>query len=123
MKVEVSLGEVFDKISILIIKLIKIKNVEKLTHIKNELLTLLNAVDFNNLKNKQDFLDLISTNAALWDIEDNIRIKERAKEFDEEFIDLARSVYITNDKRFSIKNNINVNNSSTLNEVKSYEEI
>jgi hypothetical protein len=123
MKVEVSLGEVFDKISILIIKLIKIKNVEKLIHIKNELLTLLNAVDFNNLKNKQDFLDLISTNAALWDIEDNIRIKERAKEFDEEFIDLARSVYITNDKRFSIKNNINVNNSSTLNEVKSYEEI
>ena len=123
MKVEVSLGEVFDKISILIIKLIKIKNVEKLTHIKNELLTLLNAVDFNNLKNKQDFLDLISTNAALWDIEDNIRIKERAKEFDDEFIDLARSVYITNDKRFSIKNNININNSSTLNEVKSYEEI
>ena len=123
MKVEVSLGEVFDKISILIIKLIKIKNAEKLTHIKNELLTLLNAVDFNNLKNKQDFLDLILTNAALWDIEDNIRIKERAKEFDDEFIDLARSVYITNDKRFSIKNNININNSSTLNEVKSYEEI
>ena len=123
MKVEVSLGEVFDKISILIIKLIKIKNAEKVTHIKNELLTLLNAVDFNNLKNKQDFLDLILTNAALWDIEDNIRIKERAKEFDDEFIDLARSVYITNDKRFSIKNNININNSSTLNEVKSYEEI
>lgn len=123
MKVEVSLGEVFDKISILIIKLIKIKNTEKLVHIKNELLTLLNAVDFNSLKGKQDFLDLISTNAALWDIEDNIRLKERAKEFDEEFIDLARSVYITNDKRFNIKNNINTNNSSLLNEVKSYEEI
>lgn len=123
MKVEVSLGEVFDKISILIIKLIKIKNTEKLVHIKNELLTLLNTVDFNSLKGKQDFLDLISTNAALWDIEDNIRLKERAKEFDEEFIDLARNVYITNDKRFNIKNNINTNNSSLLNEVKSYEEI
>ena len=122
MKIEVSIGEVFDKISILLIKLIKINDLEKTAHIKNELLALFDVIDFNGLKNKKDFLDLITINSALWDIEDEIRVKERVKDFGEEFIELARCVYITNDKRFEVKDKINNNNSSQLKEVKSYEQ-
>jgi hypothetical protein len=67
------------------------------------------------------FDELISVNESLWDIEDKIRIKEKEKEFDSEFIELARGVYITNDIRFTLKNKINTITSSKLVEEKSYE--
>ena len=80
----------------------------------------------NKLSNsyKLDYLihELKKVNESLWDIEDHIRKKEKCKEFDDEFIQLARSVYITNDKRAEVKNKINTITKSEIIEVKSYEE-
>jgi len=123
-KVPVSNGELIDKITILKIKKQKINNNDKLVHIENELNELnlyldilLKKYDLNNLIKK-----LEDVNLKLWDIEDNIRIKEKKKEFDDEFIQIARSVYINNDKRCAIKLEINKLTKSFLVEVKSYEE-
>ena len=102
----VSIGEIVDKLSILQIKVEKIKDDEKLTNIIKEH-RYLNDVVFNQMKiETSDFMDLVSVNQRLWKIEDEIRDKERNKEFDQEFIDLARSVYITNDERSEIKSNL-----------------
>jgi hypothetical protein len=120
----VSLGELVDKISILHIKNKNIKDDEKLKLIREEL-ELLNITLNNHLKKNhiQEFLDtLIEINSELWVIEDEIRDCERSKKFDEKFISLARSVYITNDKRSEIKLNINKKFGSEIVEVKSYEE-
>ena len=120
----VSLGELVDKISILHIKNINIKDVEKLKLIKEEL-ELLNHTLNKHIKNNdiQNYLDsLIEINSKLWVIEDDIRDCERNKKFDQTFIDLARSVYFTNDKRSEVKLNINKKFGSTIVEVKSYEE-
>jgi len=120
----VSLGELVDKISILHIKNKNIKDNEKLKLIREEL-KLLN-ITLNEHLNKndiQEFLDaLIEINSKLWVIEDEIRDCERSKKFDEKFISLARSVYITNDKRSEIKLDINKKFGSRIVEVKSYEE-
>ena len=121
-KASISVGELVDKITILEIKLDKINNTDKLQNIKNELNILQKYFDEiqNNkligLKSK-----LKDTNLKLWQIEDDIRVCEKNNKFDEDFIHLARSVYITNDMRFEIKNSINQLFSSEIKEVKSYE--
>ena len=120
----VSLGELVDKISILHIKNINIKDEEKLKIIKEEL-ELLNQTLNKHIKNNdiQNYLDsLIEINSKLWVIEDDIRDCERNKKFDQTFIDLARSVYFTNDKRSEVKLEINKKFGSKIIEVKSYEE-
>ena len=120
----VSLGELVDKISILHIKNKNIKDDEKLKLIREELKLLTITLDGHLKKNDiQEFLDaLIKINSELWIIEDQIRDCERSKIFDEKFIALARSVYITNDKRSEIKLDINKKFGSEIVEVKSYEE-
>ena len=119
----VSLGELVDKISILHIKNINIKDDEKLKMIREEL-ELLNTT-LNNHINRDDinvYLEsLIEINSKLWVIEDDIRDCERNKSFDQKFIDLARSVYFTNDKRSEVKLDINKRFGSKIVEVKSYE--
>jgi hypothetical protein len=124
-KTQISVGELLDKISILKIKSKKIKDQEKLSNIKIELSSLLEIVDENLGSYKESSLrlnDLVKVNSLLWDIEDDIREKERKGQFDEEFVKLARSVYYTNDKRFEIKNLINKESGSEFKEEKSYEE-
>jgi len=120
----ISLGELVDKISILIIKQKNIIDETKLDHVKKELdflqKTLMNYVQQEEINN---FLEnLININSKLWNIEDDIRECERKKLFDQSFIDLARSVYFTNDERAKVKNDINKTFGSELVEVKSYEE-
>lgn len=120
----VSLGELVDKISILHIKNLNIKDNEKLKLVKDEL-SLLNKIldDHVNRNDIQPHLDsLISINSKLWVIEDDIRDCERNKIFDQKFIDLARSVYFTNDKRSAFKLEINKKFGSKIIEVKSYEQ-
>jgi hypothetical protein len=98
MKIEVSIGEIVDKLSILKIKTDFIKDEEKLNNVKKEYDYLYDIV-FNEMKIEQsDFFDMVSINQKLWKIEDDIRNKERNKTFDDEFIELSRSVYFTNDE-------------------------
>jgi len=121
--IPVSLGELVDKISILKIKKKNIIDKEKLILINSELF-LLESILTETVKSKKikKYLgDLTNINLELWKIEDEIRDCEKIKNFDQKFIDLARSVYITNDKRSKIKLQINNNFGSTLVEVKSYE--
>ena len=120
----VSLGELVDKISILHIKNINIKDGEKIKFIKEELKLLNQTLDKHVKRGDiQDYLDsLIEINSKLWVIEDDIRDCERNKKFDQKFIDLARSVYFTNDKRSNVKLEINKKFGSQIIEVKSYED-
>jgi len=121
MKIEVSIGEIVDKLSILQIKTAFIKDEEKLNNVKKEYDYLYDIV-FNEMKIEQsDFSDMVSINQELWKIEDDIRDKERAKEFDDEFIRLARAVYVTNDKRAEVKKVINIKYGSLFVEEKSYQ--
>ena len=116
----VSIGELFDKITILQIKKNRIKG-SKLNHINNELSHLEDVVNNNNLKIDNLILsNLKKVNINLWDIEDKIRIKEMKNEFDQEFIDLARSIYKENDKRAALKKEINLKYGSIFVEEKSY---
>ena len=120
----VSLGELVDKISILHIKNINIKDGEKIKFIEEELKLLNKTLDKHvNRGDIQEYLDsLIEINSKLWVIEDDIRDCERNKKFDQKFIDLARSVYFTNDKRSNVKLEINKKFGSQIIEVKSYED-
>lgn len=126
MKIEVSNGELLDKISILELKLLRIEDEEKLVNIKKEFETLNPLVV--ELFEKYDgqlqnhYLELAKINGQLWDIEDWIRDCEREKRFDKEFVELARSVYITNDKRSEVKKLINIITNSGLVEEKSYKD-
>ena len=126
MKINVpaSVGELFDKITILEIKKKKIKDKEKLKHVNAEL-NLLNKVVIKKKINKRKILKLINTlksiNLKLWNVEDKLRKLEKEKSFKSLFIQKARSVYILNDKRSVMKNNINIETNSNVNEVKSYE--
>lgn len=122
-KVDVSLGELVDKISILRIKQKFITDQEKLGHVNKEEAVLTEILNALNLEGISPFLEeLVEVNTKLWKIEDDIRDKERDKEFDEKFIELARAVYVTNDQRFDVKNRINSKFDSGLREVKSYQE-
>lgn len=119
----VSLGELLDKISILIIKEKNIIDTQKQYHIKNELealnKTLENSISRSQVK---EYIEkLIEINSELWFNEDDIRDCERKKQFDQKFIDLARAIYIKNDRRSEIKLEINKKFGSELVEVKSYE--
>ena len=118
----VSLGELVDKISILHIKNINIKDEEKIKLIREELELLNQTLNQHiTIDTIQKYLDsLIEINSKLWVIEDDIRDCERNKKFDQTFIDLARSVYFTNDKRSEVKLEINKKFGSKIIEVKSY---
>lgn len=120
MKIEVSTGEILDKLSILYIKKEKITDEQKLLNVNNEYLYLYDIV-FSGLNiSEEDFLVMVSINKELWVIEDDIRDKEYKKEFDSVFIELARSVYVTNDKRAEFKKKINLKYGSLFVEEKSY---
>ena len=120
--IPVSLGELVDKISILQIKRKNIRDKEKEKLINKELSllkkTLKNSLNDNLIKKYLD--ELIKINSKLWRIEDDLREHERKKIFDQEFIELARSVYLTNDKRSHVKLEINKKFGSQIIEVKSY---
>ena len=122
--VPVSYGELIDKITILEIKSERIKDSAKLVNVRVEL-DLLNGTWAAAAASRIDIAakrgELRAVNEALWDIEDRIRVKEKAKAFDDEFIELARSVYIRNDERATVKRAINDKLGSTLVEEKSYE--
>ncbi len=116
----ISIGELIDKITILEIKQIYMTGI-KLKNINKEMKLLKNILQDKNLEINIDLIkNLKKINKKLWEIEDNIRIKESKQEFDEEFIKLARSVYIENDERASIKKEINQKYNSDLVEEKSY---
>ena len=116
----VSLGELIDKITILEIKQIHMTGI-KLQNVDKELKMLKNIIQVKNIEIDIDLInDLKEVNSNLWEIEDNIRIKESNQEFDKEFIELARSVYKENDKRAIIKKEINQKFHSDLIEEKSY---
>ena len=121
--VPISVGELFDKISILEIKTKKIKDKSNLKIIKfelSELKKIINNKKLNKSYNKIQYQKLLKINNRLWSIEDNKRKYEVTKKFDKKFIQLARKVYLLNDKRAEIKNKINVNSGSKIREVKSY---
>ena len=121
----VSYGELIDKITILEIKSRRIADAAKLANVRNEL-DLLNATWANDAASQTDIADerarLLAVNELLWDIEDKIRLKERAQAFDQEFIDLARAVYFRNDERAAFKREINLKLGSQLVEEKSYQD-
>ena len=123
--IPISVGELIDKITILKIKQSKASDTEKLANVNREL----NELDSTWNKNKAPDLDisdlisqLTSVNEKLWDIEDQIRAKEADNSFDQEFIELARSVYKQNDLRAALKKEINMRSGSTLVEEKLYQE-
>lgn len=122
MKIEVSVGEIVDKLTILHIKMSNILDIEKLKNISKEYGYLKDVVedDLNISTESEEYLKLLEINKELWGIEDLIREKEKLKLFDDEFISLARSVYITNDKRAEIKKEINIKYGSKFVEEKSY---
>ena len=125
-QINISVGELIDKITILQIKKDKITNLEKVEKVSYELELLENSLnsfktgEIEELKKLMNELKII--NEKLWGIEDDIRLLEKNKKFESEFIELARSVYKTNDERFEVKNKINKLFSSNVEEVKSYEE-
>jgi hypothetical protein len=120
----ISVGELLDKLSILSIKKNRLTNPDKLFQVEKEFSFLyelstqfLTVKDYFNL-----YDDLVLINSKLWEIEDKLRVREKNKKFDEEFIELARSVYYTNDERFELKNKINLLSNSEIQEQKSYED-
>ena len=122
-QIPISVGELIDKITILEIKIEKVNNQIKKINIKKELTELTKI--FNDLKNTEldpMYRQLKIINKKLWDIEDEIRVHEKNKNFNDEFIELARSVYVTNDERFEIKSKINNLYDSDIVEEKLYEE-
>ena len=123
LSVPISNGELIDKITILLIKKERIHDEEKLLHVANELAVLepMQENIVNNEKVCKLKHELKNINMQLWDVEDELRDKERKKEFDARFIELARKVYFTNDRRSEVKLEINKLSKSKLVEVKSYE--
>jgi hypothetical protein len=120
--IPVSVGEMIDKLSILQVKKIKVTNGVKLEFINKEFDLLYNFSSefFKNLEIEFIYEKLILVNTNLWDIEDQLRVLEKEKKCDSEFIALARKVYFTNDERFRLKNEINLLTSSEIREVKDY---
>ena len=123
--IEVSAGELFDKISILEIKKVKIKDKTKLIDIERELKSLKKTLKKNKLDKIDGFLkdcvkELANINFDLWEIEDLKRKCEKDKDFGERFIKVSRSVHFKNDRRAAVKNQINVHTNSIISEVKEY---
>jgi hypothetical protein len=123
MNIEISHGEIVDKLTILQIKKTNIIDQIKLNNIVKEYDYLLSVVenDLGISTESPEYLELLSINNELWVIEDDIRDKERVKEFDDDFVKLARAVYYTNDVRAKIKKEINLKYSSGFVEEKSYQ--
>jgi hypothetical protein len=122
-KVPVSPGELLDKITILRIKAQRMTDPRKLANVRAELEALeetWKTSAYADIDVGADLNALLAVNGRLWTIEDDIRDKERAKTFDEEFVRLARAVYIENDERAAIKRRLNVKLGSSLVEEKSY---
>ncbi len=122
-EIPVSTGELLDKISILEIKARRIADPAKLGHVRRELALLRERSVAAGLEGRLDplFDELRSVNEQLWEIEDRIRAHEAAGRFDHEFVELARAVYKTNDRRAAIKKAINERTGSAIQEVKSYQ--
>ncbi len=120
MKIEVSNGEIIDKLTILRIKSERIKDEDKLRNVIKEYDVLKDQASAILSQDDPLYKALYDINNELWDIEDNIRELERKKDFGREFIETARSVYFRNDKRAEIKREINIKTSSGFIEEKSY---
>jgi hypothetical protein len=121
MKIEVSNGEIIDKLTIIQIKLERIKDEAKLKNLQKEY-NELNEVSSSIISASDElYRSLYNINCELWDIEDHIRDLERKKDFGDDFIATARAVYVKNDRRSEIKRAINIKTSSGLIEEKSYE--
>lgn len=122
--INVSVGEFLDKLTILQIKADRISDQDKLANIRRELESLAGAwqrSEYAAVEGMEDAMrELRGINEQLWDIEDAIREKEAKQQYDKEFVELARSVYITNDRRAAIKRDINIKAGSGLVEEKSY---
>jgi hypothetical protein len=120
---EISAGELLDKISILEIKLSKVKNEADLKEINKEY-KLLKEVESSNINHSEEieklFNEIKEVNITLWDIEDKIRICEKNKLFEKDFVELSRGVYKNNDKRAKIKSSINKLLGSNIREIKQY---
>lgn len=121
MKIEVSNGELIDKLTIIQIKLERIKDKGKLVNLKKEYNELFKASSSIISTSDALYKSLYEVNCELWDIEDRIRDLERKKDFSNDFISTARAVYIKNDKRSELKREINIKTSSGLIEEKFYE--
>lgn len=121
MKIEVSNGEIIDKLTILQIKLERIKDPGKIKNLRKEFDELSRMTSSIMSTGDPLYKALYDVNCELWDIEDHIRDLERRKDFGEEFVSTARSVYIKNDRRAELKREINIRTSSGLIEEKSYE--
>jgi hypothetical protein len=123
--VPISPGELLDKITILEIKSERISDPGKVKNVRLEL-SLLNETWSSSVSADETVLrihsELKNINEALWEIEDDIRDKEKAREFDQQFVDLARSVYVTNDKRAAAKKELNTYLGSDIVEEKSYQD-
>ena len=121
LKIPVSLGELVDKITILKIKL-KFLSGQKKANVKNEYDLLNNELRNSSIIIREDLIaDLQMTNQKLWELEDKIRVKELNNDFKEDFVELARTIYKLNDKRYEIKNKINKKYNSIIFEEKIYE--
>jgi hypothetical protein len=121
MKIEVSNGEIADKLTIIEIKKERISDKAKLANLEKEFIVLNEAIEGIIDKKHPLYLELYELNCQLWEIEDHIRDLERNKKFNDDFIQTSRSVYITNDKRSEVKRKINELTGSKLLEEKSYE--
>lgn len=121
MKIEISNGEIIDKLTILQIKLERIRDKSKLKNLEKEFKELSKVT--SSIMDASDplYKALYKVNCELWDIEDHIRDLERKKDFGDDFVKTARSVYFRNDKRAELKREINFKTSSGLTEEKSYE--
>jgi septal ring factor EnvC (AmiA/AmiB activator) len=122
LEIQISVGELLDKLSILKIKKEKILDDNKLKYIEEEfdILNEKSSSFLNDDNIKKIYKDLYSTNKDLWAIEDELRILEKLNEFNAQFVDLARKVYKVNDHRFSLKSKINDITNSLIKEQKSY---
>lgn len=121
MKIEVSNGEIVDKLTIVQIKTERIRDEAKLVNLRKEFDVLAEAAKSILDKNDPLYMELYRVNCELWEIEDRIRDLERKKDFGRDFIKTARAVYVLNDQRSEIKRKINIRTSSGLTEEKSYE--
>jgi hypothetical protein len=121
MKIEVSNGEIIDKLTIIQIKLEHIKDETKLGNLNREYNILKKAASSIISQDDPLYLSLYQVNCDLWEIEDRIRDLERNKDFGSDFVSTAREVYIKNDRRSELKREINIRTSSGLVEEKSYE--
>lgn len=127
LKIDISIGEALDRLTILKIKLEQIKDEKKLINIAREFQNLeesiVNYAGREVISNGYSlFSELIKVNRELWEVEDKLRLLERDKDFTVQFVELARSVYILNDSRAAIKKKINLENNSELIEEKSYQQ-